>query len=133
MFIKYLVGPLSVVLVLGGCGNGSNSSGGDKTTPLTYDQVNTIVQNQNNPEVVRQADFDDKVKYAWGRCKVLHVYVYPHKTVVSTSGCSQNYWVTTKEGYMYALADVAAQAKMRNKYLYFYTNINSGTFIYFVL
>ena len=127
MFIKYLVGPLSVVLVLGGCGNGSNSSGGDKTTPLTYDQVNTIVQNQNNPEVVRQADFDDKVKYAWAKCNVVFVYVYPSKTVVHTSGCGSSYFLTTRVRYRSALADVAAQAKMRNKYLNFWTTSTSWT------
>ena len=44
MFIKYLVVPLWVVFVLVGCSNGGTSSGGVETAPLTYDQVNTIVQ-----------------------------------------------------------------------------------------
>ena len=132
MFIKYLVGPLSVVLVLGGCGNGSNSSGGDKTTPLTYDQVNTIVQNQNNPEVVRQADFDDKVKYAWAKCKVNYVYVYPSKTVVHTSGCGASFYVSKRVRYRSALADVASQAMVKNWKLWFMVNAAGTKWTYFV-
>ena len=127
MFIKYLVGPLSIVFVLVGCSNGGTSSGGVETAPLTYDQVNTIVQNQNNPEVVRQADFDEKVKYGWAKCKVKWVYVYTNKTVVYTSGCGSSYFLTTRVRYRSALADVAAQAKMRNKYLNFWTTSTSWT------
>ena len=133
MFIKYLVVPLSAVFVLVGCSNGGTSSGGVETAPLTYDQVNTIIQNQNNPEVVRQADYDEKEKYGWAKCKVKWVYVYKNKTVVYTSGCGYEYFLTTRVRWRSALADVAAQAKMRNKYVWFWVNAAGTTWTYFVL
>ena len=133
MFIKYLVVPLSAVFVLVGCSNGGTSSGGVETAPLTYDQVNSIVQNQNNSEVVRQADLDEKVKYGWAKCKVKWVYVYKTKTVVYTSGCGYDYFLTTRVRWRSALADVAAQAKMRNKYVWFWVNAAGTTWTYFVL
>ena len=127
MFIKYLIVPLSVVFVLVGCSNGGTSSGGVETAPLTYDQVNTIIQNQNNPEVVRQADYDEKEKYGWAKCKVKWVYVYTNKTVVYTSGCGYSYFLTTRVRFRSALADVATQAKVRNKFLNFWVTSNSWT------
>ena len=134
MFIKYLVGPLSIVFVLGGCSNGGTSSGGVETAPLTYDQVNTIVQNQNNPEVVRQADFDEKVKYAWAKCKVQYVYVYVSKTVVYTSGClsGAKYFTATKVSDRISLAAVASQAKEKNWKLWFSVNAAGTKWTYFV-
>ena len=131
MFVKYLVVLLSAVFVLVGCSNGGTSSGGVETAPLTYDQVNTIVQNQNNPEVVRQADYDEKEKYGWAKCKVDWVYVYKSQTVVYTKGCGYTYFLTTRVRYRSALADVATQAKVRNKYLWFWVSSTSWT--YFVL
>ena len=133
MFIKYLVIPLSVVFVLVGCSNGGTSSGGVETAPLTYDQVNTIVQNQNNSEVVRQADFDENVKYGWAKCKVKWVYVYTNQTVVYTKSCDWEYFLTKRSQHRSALADVAAQAKMRNKYLWFWVNAAETSWTYFVL
>ena len=115
------------VLVLVGCSNGGTSSGGVETAPLTYVQVNTIVQNQNNPEVVRQADYDEKEKYGWAKCKVKWVYVYTNKTVVYTSGCGYSYFLTTRVRFRSALADVATQAKVRNKVLNFWVTSNSWT------
>ncbi len=132
MFIKYLVGPLSIVFVLGGCSNGGTSSGGVETAPLTYDQVNTIVQNQNNPEVVRQADFDEKVKYGWAKCKVKWVYVYTNKTVVYTSGCGVEFFVSTRVRYRSVLANVAAQAMVKNWKLWFRVNSAGTNWTYFV-
>ena len=131
MFIKYLVGPLSIVFVLVGCSNGGTSSGGVETAPLTYDQVNTIVQNQNNPEVVRQADFNKKLQYVWAKCKVKWVYVYTNKTVIYTSGCGYTYFLTKRAKFRNALADVATQAMVKGWKLWF--SVYGNTWTYFVL
>ena len=131
MFVKYLVVLLSAVFVLVGCSNGGTSSGGVETAPLTYDQVNSIVQNQNNSEVVRQADLDEKVKYGWAKCKVKWVYVYTNRTVVYTSGCGYTYFLTRKVRFRNALADVATQAMVKGWKLWFRVSGNSWT--YFVL
>ena len=134
MFIKYLVGPLSVVLVLVGCSNGGTSSGTKiNSMPLTFDEVNTIVEDQNNPTVVRQADFDENEQYGIQKCKVEWVYVYPNKTVVYTSVCDYDFFYTKRSKFRNALADVASQAMVKNWYLRFNVNAAGTSWTYFVL
>jgi len=134
MIIKSFVIPLSAVFVLVGCSNGGTSSGTKiDSMPLTYDQVSTIVEDQNNSDVVRQADFDENVQYGWAKCKVTWVYVYTNKTVIYTSGCGYSYFFTRRARFRNALADVATQAMVKNWKLWFRVN-NAGTaWTYFVL
>jgi len=132
MFIKSFVIPLSAVFVLVGCSDGVTSSGTKiDSMPLTYDQVSTIVEDQNNPDVVRQADFDGNVQYGWAKCKVTWVYVYTNKTVIYTSGCGHTYFLTTRARFRNALADVATQAMVKGWKLWFWVSGNRWT--YFVL
>ena len=134
MFIKYLVVPLWVVFVLVGCSNGGTSSGTKiDSMPLTFEEVNTIVEDQNNPTVVRQADFDENAQYGWAKCKVTWVYVYKNKTVIYTSGCGYTYFYTKRARFRNALADVASQAMVKNWYLRFNVNAAGTTWTYFVL
>ena len=132
MLIKYLVGPLSVVLFLVGCSNGGTSSGTKiDSMPLTFNEVNTIVEDQNNPTVVRQADFDENEQYGIKKCKVAWVYVYTNRTVIYTSGCGYTYFLTRRARFRNALADVATQAMVKGWKLWFRASGNSWT--YFVL
>lgn len=134
MFIKYVVGPLLAVLVLVGCSNGGTSSGAKiDSMPLTFNEVNAIVEDQNNPTVVRQADFDENVQYGWAKCKVTWVYVYTNKTVVYTSGCGWDYFYTKRVRFRSALADVASQAMVKNWKLWFRVNAAGTAWTYFVL
>ena len=132
MLVKYLVVPLSVVLFLVGCSNGGTSSGTKiDSMPLTFNEVNTIVEDQNNPVVVRQADFDENAQYGWAKCKVTWVYVYTNKTVIYTSGCGYTYFLTKRAKFRNALADVATQAMVKGWKLWF--SISGNTWTYFVL
>ena len=134
MFVKYLVVLLSAVFVLVGCSNGGTSSGTKiNSMPLTFDEVNTIVEDQNNPTVVRQADFDENVQYTWAKCKVTWVYVYTNKTTIHTSGCGYSWFFTKRARHRNALADVAAQAMVKNWKLWFRINAAGTNWTYFVL